>query len=107
MRILLDESPPRPLARLLVGHQVRTVTPMRWTGLANGALLRQAATDGFDAMLTADQNLQFQQSLNDLPVSVIVLVAPANRIEFLEPLVPALLDALDTLRPHQLIRVGV
>jgi hypothetical protein len=47
---------PRPLSRLLAGHHVQTVTQMGWTGLSNGELLRQAA-DSFDAVLTADQNI--------------------------------------------------
>ena len=41
MRLLLDESLPRPLADLLAGHEVRTVTQMGWTSVRNGALLRQ------------------------------------------------------------------
>jgi len=53
VRLLLDESLPRPLADLLVGHDVRTVTQMGWTSLGNGALFRQAAAE-FHAVLTAD-----------------------------------------------------
>ena len=56
MRLLLDESLPRPLADLLVGHDVRTVPQMGWARLGNGALLRQAAAE-FHAVLTADQNI--------------------------------------------------
>lgn len=74
MRLLLDESLPRPLTDLLVGHDVHTVTQMGWTSLGNGALLQQAATE-FDALLTADQNIEFQQNLNTLPMSIVVLVA--------------------------------
>jgi hypothetical protein len=62
VRLLLDESLPRPFAGLLTGHEVRTVTQMGWTSLSNGALLRQAAAE-FDALLTADQNIEFQQNL--------------------------------------------
>ena len=62
MRLLLDESLPRPLSDLLVGHDVHTVTQMGWTSLGNGALLRQAAVK-FDALVTADQNIEFQQNL--------------------------------------------
>ena len=85
MRILLDESLPRPLLRLLTGHDVQTVTQMGWTGLSNGALLRHAA-ESFDAVLTADQNIEFQQNLKELPIAVVVLIARTNRIESLEPL---------------------
>jgi len=105
VRILLDESLPRPLSRLLAGHHVQTVTQMGWTGLSNGELLRQAA-DSFDAVLTADQNIEFQQDLRTLPVAVVVVVARTNRVESLRPLLPELLRVLDALQPRQLVRVG-
>ncbi|MGH9147382.1 MAG: DUF5615 family PIN-like protein [Vicinamibacterales bacterium] len=60
MRVLLDESLPRPLAKLVTGHEVRTVTEMKWTGLGNGELLLVAA-GRFDVVLTADQNIEFQR----------------------------------------------
>ncbi len=106
MRILLDESLPRPLVHSLIGHDVSTVRDESWTSLTNGALLRQAANT-FDAVLTADQNIEFQQNLTTLPLAVVVMVAESNRLESLEPLVPAVLEALKTLKPRTLIRVGV
>jgi hypothetical protein len=105
VRVLLDESLPRPLAKLLTGHGVHTVSELKWTGLKNGALLTKAAS-AFDVVLTADQNIEFQQNLAKLPVAVVVLVADNNRIESLEPLVPELLRVLDTLQPKTLHRVG-
>ena len=57
-------------------------------------------------ILTADQNIEFQQNLTTLPVAVLVLVADSNRLESLEPLVPALMEALDALTPKTLLRVG-
>jgi len=105
VRLLLDESLPRPLADLLTGHEVRTVTQIGWTGLSNGVLLRQAAP-AFDALLTADQNIEFQQNLTTLPMAVVVLVADSNRFESLEPLVSDLLRVLETLQPKVLVRVG-
>ena len=105
MRILLDESLPRPLSRLLVGHLVSTVAGEGWASLGNGALLRRAA-EHFDVVLTADQNIEFQQSLATLPVAVVVLIAESNRLESLEPLVPGLLEALKTLKSKILLRVG-
>ena len=105
MRILLDESLPRPLAKSLTGHDVQTVTELQWTGINNGDLLKKAA-DSFDAVLTADQNIEFQQNLAKLPIAVVVLVAKTNRIESLQPLVPEVLRALETLQPKTLRRVG-
>jgi hypothetical protein len=105
MRALLDESLPRPLSKLLVGHDVKTVVDAGWASIENGELLRRAA-GSFDVLITADQNLEFQQNLPTLPIAVVVLVAASNRLESLEPLVPALLDALTSLQPRQLLRVG-
>ena len=64
---------------------------MGWTGLSNGALLRRAAAE-FDAVVTADQNIEFQQNLSALPIAVVVLVASSNRLESLEPLIPQVLQ---------------
>ena len=105
MRVLLDESLPEPLAGLLTGHAVRTVAGMKWKRLANGELLRRAAAD-FDVVLTADQNIEFQQNLNTLPVAVVVLAAPSNRLESLEPLTPEVLRVLQSIQPRTLVRVG-
>ena len=74
---------------------------MGWTRLGNGALLRHAAAE-FHAVLTADQNIEFQQNLQTLPIAVVVLVAESNRLESLVPL----LQALHTLQPKTLVRVG-
>jgi len=105
VRVLLDESLPRPLAKQIVGHDARTVSQMKWTRLSNGALLHQAATE-FDVLLTADQNIEFQQNLAKLPIAVVVLVAESNRLESLEPLVPSVLKVLEGLEPKTLLRVG-
>ena len=106
MRVLLDESLPRPFATLLSGHEVRTVAAMGWSGKQNGELLRLAA-DSFDVLLTADRNLEHQQNLITLPISVVVLVAPANRIESLQALVPELLELLKAMPPRRLVHLGV
>ena len=68
MRVLLDEQLPRQLASRLTGHDVVTVQQQGWAGVTNGELLRRAAEQGFEALVTADQNLEFQQSLEPLPL---------------------------------------
>ena len=105
MRVLLDESLPRPLGRLLVGHTVLTVAQVGWASFKNGVLLQRAAT-AFGVLITADQNLEFQQNLDTLPIAVLVIAADSNRLESLEPLIPKVLAALDALEPKQLIRIG-
>ena len=105
MRILLDESLPVELALELAGHDVISVQKMGWSGMKNGELLGRAA-DRFEVMLTADQNLPYQQNLTALPIAIVVIAATSNRIEVLRPIVPKLLAALSSIEPRTLIRVG-
>jgi hypothetical protein len=105
MRILLDESLPKELQSELSGHEVRTIQEQGWSSLKNGDLLSRGAAQ-FDAFLTADQNLQYQQNLSTLPLSVVVLVAKTNRIQDLRPLIPQLQVVLSTLARRTLVRVG-
>jgi hypothetical protein len=77
MRILLDESLPVEFRVVLPDHDVHSVGEMGWSGLKNGELLIQAART-FDVMLTADQNIEFQQNLQRLPIAVVVLIAYRN-----------------------------
>ena len=72
MKLLLDESVPRRIRRdFPKGFDVRTVQDMGWAGTTNGALLALAVTGGFEAFLTCDKNLEFQQNLSDLPCTVL------------------------------------
>lgn len=45
-----------------------------WSDLKNGDLLTRAEADGFDALITTDQNLRYQQNLTRWKISVIVLM---------------------------------
>jgi hypothetical protein len=77
-----------------------------WSGVTNGKLLALAATR-FDVFLTADRNIEFQQNLRTLPVSIVVLRARNNRIQALEPLLPELLHLLNHMPARTLCKVGV
>ena len=105
MRILLDESLPRDLAALLVGHAAVTVRDAGWSGVKNGKLLLLAATK-FDVFVTADRNIEFQQNLSALPISIVVLTVRRTRIQAIEPLIPELLKMLNHVRPKTLRKIG-
>ena len=79
MRLLLDECVPARLRRSLPSHQVSKVVQEGWSGVKNGKLLALAAT-GFDAFITVDKNLSYQQNTSNLPVAVLVL-DPRMKIE--------------------------
>ncbi|NEN94201.1 MAG: hypothetical protein F6K50_01130 [Moorea sp. SIO3I7] len=105
MRILLDECAPRPLKRELADYEIRTVVEMGWSGKKNGELLRLMIQEGFTVLLTTDQNLRYQQNLQQAGVAVIVLVAPSNRLPDLVPLIPDVRNVLNTIAPGEVIEV--
>ena len=105
MRVLLDENLPVELATLLPGHEVQTVSGLRWQGLQNGELLERAV-GRFDAFVTMDRNIKQQQVLTGRPFGVLLLRAPSNRMSHLRPLVPAILEALKGLKAGEIVRVG-
>lgn len=104
--MLLDESKGRRFGRLLVGHDVASVDRLRWKGLKNGALLRRAADEGFEALITADRSIEYQQNVASLGLGVVVLVARSNRLADHQPLVPDVLSVLGEIQPGQVVRVG-
>jgi hypothetical protein len=84
---------------------VTTVAKAGWSGVKNGRLLRQA--DGeFDVLVTVDRNLSFQQRVIDFRLAVIVLKAPSNRLQDLLPLVPQVLDTVDTIPPGSVVVIS-
>jgi predicted nuclease of predicted toxin-antitoxin system len=106
MKLLLDENLPHQLRNELPGHNCFTVAYMGWGGIENGELLALAASGGFEAFLTKDANLQYEQNLKDLPVAVVVLYAVSNDIDDLRPLLPVLLKALTQLPSKRVTHVS-
>lgn len=105
MRILLDESVPEKLGRLLVGHSYSTVQRQGWTSVKNGKLLN-LAKDDFDVLLTADKGMEYQQNQDALPVAILVVRAKSNRMEDLGRAVPAILAAREEMPPRTLRKVA-
>lgn len=102
MKILIDESLPRKLKVEFAGHDAVTVPEMGWAGKKNGELLRLMVGQ-FDAFVTIDANLQYQQNLTDNQIAVIVLAASSNRLDALKPLMPRVLDGLTGIQAGQVV----
>jgi hypothetical protein len=105
VRLLLDECIDRRFAKELTGHYVRTVPQMGWAGIKNGKLLALMETN-FEVFLTVDRNLSFQQSLDRLKISVIVLRSKTNRLADLKPLAAKTLAALEKIEDKKLVYIG-
>lgn len=74
MRLLFDQETPVPLRNHLPHHTVETAYERGWHGLKNGELLARAEAEGFDIIVTTDQNLRYQQNLADRGIGVLVLI---------------------------------
>jgi hypothetical protein len=60
--------------RFLAKHEVRTILDLNWSeSLENGDLLRAAEEASFELLITADQNIPYQQNLAGKKLSLIVL----------------------------------
>lgn len=87
-KLLLDESIPKRLARSFPpSFEIDTVQSIGWSGTKSGQLLVLTAENGFDALITADQNIEHQQNLANVRCAIIVMHAHRIRFEDLKPLV--------------------
>ena len=73
MKVLLDEMLPADVTGLLPDHDVVSVQQAGYKGLQNGELLRRAAGDGYDVLLTADRNLPAQQNIPAVGIAVVLV----------------------------------
>ncbi len=105
MRLLLDEHLPIGLSAELHGHAADTVSGRGWTGIKNGELLRRMG-GRYDALVTMDRSIEFQQRISTLPFGIVIVRAPSNRMQDLRPLVPSILAAVDAVKPGLVQRVG-
>ena len=74
MRILFDQGTPVPLRQYLTEHLVDTAFELGWATLDNGDLLDQAEQDGYELLITTDQQLSNQQNLSDRQLAILVLL---------------------------------
>lgn len=78
MKLLLDENLPKRLKLDFPEHEIFTVSDMGWNGKKNGELLRLLLDNQFDALLTFDRNMRYQQNFKKYSIAVLVLNAADN-----------------------------
>lgn len=94
MKLLLDENLPKRLKLDFPEYETYTVRDKGWNGKKNGDLMRLMIADNFDALLTFDKNLQYQQNFNLYTIPVLVLNASNNTYLTLKDLVPHIKEIL-------------
>lgn len=73
MRVLFDKNVPYGIRQFLNKHQVETVDDHGWARITNGELLKTAEEVGFEVVITADQNIVYQQNLEGRRIALVVL----------------------------------
>lgn len=105
MKILFDQGTPVPLRNHLSNHSVSTAFELGWATLNNGDLLQQAESNGFEILITTDQNLKYQQNLSERIIAIVVLSATSwPRIK---QVLPKVIEAVDSIQPNGYIEVIV
>ena len=103
MKVLLDNCVDRNARSMFPEHEVRTAVEMGWDRLKNGDLITGAARE-FEVLVTTDKNIRHQQNLELLPISILELDTPRNRLKdlvALTPYLPAALAATHCARHRQ------
>jgi hypothetical protein len=79
---VLDEHLPVDLASMLHGHDVDTVVSRGWAGIKNGELLPRIRGE-YDALVTMDRSIEFQQNVSALPYGIVLIRASSNACRIL------------------------
>jgi predicted nuclease of predicted toxin-antitoxin system len=105
MKVLLDQNVNSRFAGLLPGHEVVHAHKMGWAGLTNGDLISSAEASGFDARITADKNLQYQQNLDGRKISILILNSRFLTWPHISPLGPKVSSVLNDLTPGSFLTI--
>lgn len=105
MRLLIDESIPEQIEPYVSEFNPSTVRRERLKGLRNGVLLRAAVDRGFSVILSADQNLRFQQNLPKIGIGAVVIVNIRNRMKDILPVLAKIKSAIADVRSGEVIEV--
>ena len=105
MKILLDHSTPRVLRRYLSDHAVDTAAEKGWSGLSNGDLLQHSVEEGYEVLITTDQNMRYQQNLETWAIGIVVILS--NRWPLIQPRVGDVRAAVAASKPGELIEVVI
>jgi len=102
VKILFDECMPQPLRRRLAEFEISTAQEMGWGRVKNGDLLK-LAEDKFDAFLTSDQQLKYQQNLKGRKLAILVL--STNRWPQVKARTQEIIAAVLALKPGDYVEL--
>jgi hypothetical protein len=99
LKILLDQNAPRPLAKLLVGHEVKRAAEFGWAELKNGMLLTAGEDAGFDVLLSGDKTIPHEQNIAARKIALVCM--SDNHWPIVKHHVPAIFQAIEQVAPGE------
>jgi predicted nuclease of predicted toxin-antitoxin system len=105
MKLLFDQGTPVPLRRYLLNHVAETAYEKGWNDISNGELLRLAEAENFDALITTDQNLRYQQNLSSRKIAIVVLMT--TNWPRIRKHVATVIQIIDELKPSNYVEIPI
>jgi hypothetical protein len=102
MKIFFDQGTPAPLRHALKEYAVTTAYEMGWGKLDNGRLL-EAVEAEFDALVTTDKNLRYQQRLAGHRLAILIL--PTTNWPELRARQSEIAATISALRPGDIVEM--
>ena len=96
---------PYDLAKDLSDYECSSVQRQGWSGAKNGQLLRQAENSGFDLLITLDDDIAGEQTMNGRQISVLVLKPKRQGTLAVRQLAPEVRKVLAEIGKGQIRRV--
>jgi hypothetical protein len=90
------------LSRDLLGHESASVHDLGWAGTKNGALLTRAEANGFDVLVTLDDDIEGEQNMRDRRIAILVIKPRKQGKQAVREMAALALDALTNLRPGEI-----
>lgn len=81
------------------------ISEMGWSSKRNGELLDLMTANHFECLITVDQNIEYQQNIADLKISIIIILARRNRLSELRRAAGKVLLTLANIQRGQIVRV--
>lgn len=94
-----------PLRRFLPRHVVDTLFEKGWSEKDNGELLDLAEAEGYEVLVTTDQNIRYQQELTGRRIAIVVLLD--TKWAIVRERAEEIAAAVDDVQPGEVREVSV
>lgn len=87
----------------MAGHDVNHTSRVGLSAASNGELLKAAAEQGFDLLMTVDQKIRHEHNLENLPISILELDTRDSRLPALQALAVHFEKAIAATLTHRFV----